>query len=393
MLYLYYQAIVTASSVAYIEECNYISEQGRSGYFVGANFYFFIFFVLSVKIIEFGLVRLEGYSIKIPKLKYNKGNYDYFLSISVGLLVFIILLINLFLSPSPILNPSIVTRFTYWENSTLSFLNSIVGNTSVFIPFIFGWIYTKHKKKGLILLLLYIVYLIFIGQKFSPIVRSLYSFFMPIVLISNFNGEIRVLKFITFRNLIIFILMFSVVYFKYDQHNPFTRYGAESPIDAIIYRVFGLQGHLYWGSVEKFIFMGEPKSWDLSELYKGMHTLMRYFWFGDLDHIEGAMQRGFSFTNAYPGILLRIFPLFFAYVAHSILLFLFYIPSAWLLKMAVEKRKYFMSFILFQCFNWISIAFIMAYFNKVIPFILVFIFLIVFSCLAKLIVDNNSTEK
>ncbi|WP_203256654.1 DUF6418 domain-containing protein [Hyunsoonleella ulvae] len=202
---------------------------------------------------------------------------------------------------------------------------------------------------------------------------------MPVVLSSNFTGKIRILKYVNFKNFLLFLLMFSVVYFKYSEKNPFKNVGAETPMEAIIYRIFGLQAHLYWGSVEKFVYLGEPKSYDITELYKGMHTLMRYFWFGDLEHIEGAMKRGFSFTNAYPGILLKIYPLFYAYICHIVLIILFYIPSARLLKNAIEKKKYFMSFIFFQCFNWVGIAFIMAYFNKVIPFLILFFLMIFFS--------------
>ena len=380
MFYLYYQAIITSASITYIEQGNYISEQGRYGYFVGANICFLFFFLISVYLIEYGLKILRRQTINLPKFKIGKIKLDYFLTVLVAISILFLLYINLFLSSSPLFDSS-VTRFTYWENSKLNFLKSIIGNTSVFIPFIFGLIYCRKKTLGVLLLLLYILYIVLIGQKFSPLVRAIYAFFLPAVLNSNIKFNIRIFRFFKFKYAIIVLSLFGLVYIKYSHHNPFKNYGVDSPMGAIIYRVFGLQAHLFWGSVEQFVYLNKPSSWDITELYKGMHTLMRYFWYGDLEHIEGAMSRGFSFTNAYPAVLMKIFPLFFAYIFHAILIIFVYIPSAWLVERAIMCKNYFIAFISFQCFNWIGVAFIMGYFNKVIPGILILTLLIFFSFL------------
>ena len=136
---------------------------------------------------------------------------------------------------------------------------------------------------------------------------------------------------------------------------------------------------MFWGSAEQFVYLEKPLSYDLGELYKGMHTLMRYFWYGDQDHIQKSIENGFSFANAYPAILLKIFPLWIAYPTHILLLSLIYAPSCWILKQIIERRAWILSFFAFQFFNWTGIAFIMGYFNKVIPGIALSVLLMVYS--------------
>ncbi|NDV14595.1 hypothetical protein GO009_01035 [Muricauda sp. TY007] len=382
LLYVYYQGIITSASLTFIETGIYISEQGRESYFVWANLCFLVFFLISIFSVERVFKSLNRHvRFQAPSISYQGANIGYLIIFALGILILGLLLLNLLMSSSPLFDNS-VTRFTYWPNSKFPVLRSIFGNTAAFLPFIFGNIYVRRKRSGLMLLLIYIAYLVLIGQKFSPIVRSLYAFFLPWVLTSNIVFKFSVVKFVKSYFSIIFFLIFGLVYVKYSIHNPFINAGAKTPIEAIFYRAFGLQAHLFWGSVEQFVFWGHEKSWDLQELYKGMHVLMRYFWYGDLDHIERSIQNGFSFTNAYPAILLKIFPLGIAYVFHALLVGSVLAPITWLLNVLMVKNKQILSLLTFQFFNWTGISFIMGYFNKAIPGILLILIISFYSFLA-----------
>lgn len=381
LLYVYYQGIITSASLTFIESGIYISEQGRDSYFVWANLCFLFFFLISIFSVEWVFKFLNRHvRFEVPSLYYQGTNIGYLAIFFLGLVILGLLILNLVMSPSPLFDNS-VTRFTYWPNSKFPVLRGIFGNTAAFLPFIFGNVYLRKKRSGLILLLMYVVYLVLIGQKFSPIVRSLYAFFLPWVLSSNIEFKFNVMKFVKSYFSVIFLFIFGLVYLKYSIHNPFINAGAKTPLEAIFYRAFGLQAHLFWGSMEQFVFLGHQKSWDLQELYKGMHTLMRYFWYGDLDHIERSIQNGFSFTNAYPAILLKIFPLGLAYVFHAFLISSVLAPITWLLNALMRKNKQILSLLTFQFFNWTGISFIMGYFNKAIPGILLILLISFYSFL------------
>lgn len=375
LIYVYYQGIITSASLTFIETGIYVSEQGRQSYFVGANIIFLIFFLISVQTLEYAIRFLDkGLRAKLPSFRLGKFEMDYYLIYGISVVTLSLLIFNLLLSASPLFDSS-VTRFTYWPNSAFPFLRKVFGNTATFLPFALGVVYLRKKRTSIALLVVYIFYLILIGQKFSPIVRSLYAFFLPWILNSNLKFKFNPIKFVKSYFSIIFFLLFTLVYIKYSIHNPFVHAGAETPAQAIFYRAFGLQAHLFWGSAEQFVYLNNAHSWDFQELYKGMHTLMRYFWYGDLEHIEKSIQNGFSFANAYPAILLKIFPLGIAYMVHMILVASILAPSAWLLQVALRNKKLLIGFFAFQFFSWTGIAFIMGYFNKVLPGIL-FLFII-----------------
>src|SRR6056297_2037763 len=379
LFYVYYQGMITSASLTFIESGIYISEQARDSYFVWANLVFFVFFLISIQTLDVVIDFLERkVKVQMPVLKLRDKKLDYRIIVLVGVLVLVLLLTNLIVSPSPLFSSG-VTRFTYWENSKLSFLRKVIGNTAIFVPFIFGWIYLRKRKLGVLLLIIYIVYIVLIGQKFSPIMRSLYAFFLPFVLHSSQNFKFNPLKLFRVNFIFIFFALFSLVYIKYAIHNPFRSAGIETPLQAIFYRAFGLQGHLFWGSVEQFLYLGKDKSWDFRELYRGMHTLMRYFWYGDMNHIEASIQNGFSFANAYPAVLLKIVPLPLAYITHLILVASLLAPSAWVLLESVKRNNLLVAFFSFQFFNWTGVAFIMGYFNKTLPGLLLLFLLSVYS--------------
>src|SRR5690606_30149511 len=147
----------------------------------------------------------------------------------------------------------------------------IFGNTSIFIPFSLGLIHRRYKKVTITLLILYFINMVLIGQKFSPIVSGLYAFFFPIVLTSHKRITIPLVKFINYKVLLVLFCLFGFVYYKYSLLNPFKHLGVDTPFQAIIYRAFGLQAHLFWGCVQDFIITGKPVSWNMFDLNYGMH--------------------------------------------------------------------------------------------------------------------------
>ncbi|WP_159018817.1 DUF6418 domain-containing protein [Algibacter sp. L3A6] len=365
LLLFYIQGFNMMTSLIYIEEGIYIHEQGKDSYFVGSVFFYFLFFIVTIYLCEKTITYLDKYlnftDIKFSFLGAEIGGKFALMLVS---LVLFLLYINVYLSPSPLFDKG-VTRFTYWESSKLKFLNSIFGNTSIFIPFTLGLVYRKYKKISVVILLLYFVNMILIGQKFSPLVSGLYSFFFPLVLMSNNNNyKISIKKFINYKVLSVFVLVFSIVYYKYSLLNPFTHLGVETPFQAIIYRAFGLQAHLFWGCVENFVILELDKSWNIADLNYGMHHLMRHFYPGNSEQLNNAIQSGYSFTNAYPAILFYIFPVYLVYIIHAILMILLLGPLMWFLKRMIQGSNILFSLIAFQLFSWVVYTFKMGYFYK-----------------------------
>ena len=149
-----------------------------------------------------------------------------------------------------------------------------------------------------------------------------------------------------------------------------------TPFEAVFYRFFGLQAHLFWGVIEQYIYQGKANTWNLLELWKGMHHLMLEFWPGSHEDYISVTTRGVSWTNAYPSILVRIFPLPLALIANFILMsFVALIQT--LLSVFVKRKSLFISIILFQLLIWTSFAYTMAYFSKLlIPIFFIITFFI-----------------
>ncbi len=277
-----------------------------------------------------------------------------------------VLLLNAGLSKLPLFDPSI-TRFTYWENSKFPFLNKVFGNTSIFIPFVLGILYRSNKKKSIFLMGVYFAYNFMIGQKFSPIVSGLFSFFLPIVLMSTQKIRINWLfnKKIIFSFVIIFGLAYHVIYKRYEQRRPYAIIKIYDPNEAMFYRAFGLQGHLFWGATETYVYNNGKHSYNFSDLSQGMrHLMYKFAKIRSQKIFDEDINRGFNFTNAYPSILFYIYPIPIAILAHVILTIVILGFMGWLLMQFVIHRAYVMAVITYQLFNWTIYAFTMGYFYK-----------------------------
>jgi hypothetical protein len=376
---LVFQALTIIPSLIYIEEGIYISEQGRDSFFVGATFFYLLYFVFTFFFISLTFNSLRSYDISAIKIKLGKTNIDSKVVLLVALLSLFILLVNAAQSKLPIFDDS-VTRFTYWKNSQYPFLNKIFGNVSVFIPFCLGIVFKKHRKTAIFLMVVYFAYNFTIGQKFSPIVSGLYAFILPNAL-TYAPEKVNLRKFINIKTIIAVILIFGssyyVIYKRYENNPPYRYIGISNPNEAIVYRAFGLQGHLFWGTVETYMVNSGEHTYDLSDLEYGMHELM-YQFMPNREVLDEAKQKGASYTNGYPSILLMIYPAWLALLVHIFFSITILGLLGWLLYKFIIKEAYIVSVITFQFFNWAMYAFTMGYFYKLkipILFILIYLFL------------------
>jgi hypothetical protein len=365
---LFYQAISVIPSLIYIEEGIYINEQGRFSFFTGATllavcYYIFTFIIISMAFKSFNTRRLPVVRFSI----YGK-NIEIKLLFAAVLIAQGLLLINAALSPLPILD-STVTRFTYWSSSRLPFLNSIFGNTAIFIPFALGVLFSRYKKFSVLMLFVFYGYNFMIGQKFSPIISGTFSFLLPIVFNNRQDLKYFVKKAVTpviIIGTLMVGIMYQVTYYKYETTLPFANIKIYDPNEAMLYRIFGLQGHLMWGATEKYVADNEaPKSFNPTDLLYGMPVMMNDFAKDKKLVLIANTRGGYNFTNAYPGILFKIFPLSLSIVFHTFLTIVFLALMGWILKEFMVQQALFLSVIAYQLFNWTLYAFTMGYFYKI----------------------------
>jgi hypothetical protein len=386
-----FQSLTILPSLFYIESGIFINEQGRQSFFAGATILTVFYYLVTFFVLIITFKTLNRYSLRVITFTYQKKALDesfikVFIVIVLGLLY-----LNAFLSPLPFFNDSI-SRFTYWGNSKFPFLNGFFGDTAMFIPFALGYLFSKQKKFSIFFFLLYIVYNFLIGQKFSPILNGSFSFLLPIILTSTHK-----IKSIIFKNIIwIFFLIsigsfviYQVIYNKYENTKPFANAKIYDPNEAIFYRIFGLQGHLLWGATERYVANDEqPKTYNPLNLVYGMQVMMEDF-ADNKDVLKSNEELGYNFTNAYPAILLSIFPLSLALVFHSLFTIVFLGFVGWVLKEFITKKAGILSVIIFQLFMWTIYAFTMGYFYKLFFISAFIIFYFAFLKLSKKVKLSN----
>lgn len=362
-------------SLIVIESGVHIVEQGRNGYFTYSSLILLLFYISTLfSLILFRKIFSNFFkNLKATKFKFF-GVKEESLTLLLISFVFFAAFLNLFLSEIPLFSEKI-TKFNYWENSRLPFLKPIVGNVMAFVAFGTALLYKNYKKTSIIFGILYVAYLVLIGQKFTGFFIGTIGALIALYYASKRSIKFK-LKWLTNKYLLFFMAaMFGLVLYKYTIKPPFENLGL-SPLESVFYRAFGLQAHVFWGATEQYVYLDKPQTWNISELWKGMHHLMLEFWPWRYEDFVSVTSRGVSWTNAYPSILLRIFPVFIAIIANFILLsFLSFIQC--LLEFFIKKKSFILSIIFFQLLIWTSYTFTMAYFNKlVIPILFTGLFFI-----------------
>jgi hypothetical protein len=351
-------------SLIVIESGVHIVEQGRNGYFIYSSLillFFYISTILSLvffkKVFSRTFKNLSVTKFKFFGLKENK------LTLMLLGFVFVAAFVNLFSSEIPLFSKEI-TKFNFWENSKYPFLKSIVGNVMAFVAFGTALLYRNNKKIAILFGVFYAVYLILVGQKFTGFLIGIIGFLLGLYYTSENKIQFK-LKWFFNKYFLIFIgSIFCLVLYMYTINPPFKNLGLTA-FESVFYRAFGLQAHVFWGTTEQYVYLDKPNTWDTSELWKGMHHLMLEFWPWRYEDFISVISRGVSWTNAYPSILLRIFPLAIALIVNFILLsFLSLIQT--LLEFFIKRKSFLISIVFFQLLIWTSYSFTMAYFNKLI---------------------------
>ncbi len=349
-------------SILIIENEIYVSEQDRYGSFVFANFYLLIYWLFTL--VSFALFfKLFNSTINfhLPRIKFLKFLEPVWLRfIAFGIIT--LALINLGLSPSTYTSDE-VTKFTFWNTARLPFLKPILGNTLGFFPFILGILFRRYKKSTILLIVLYVFYLVGIDQKFTAFLFGAIAFFVSYIIVNNLFWDRNLFK-IKKRYLIISVgLLFSLVLYKYSVKNHYAHLGF-TPLESVAYRTFGLQGHLFWGTSERYVTGNENHTWDLTELPMGMHILMEDFTpIHRKKYLNELWERGVSWTNGYPAILNRIFPIPLALIFHFFA-FSFVAFCYVLLFKALRKGNFLFAVVFFQICLWLFNTYSMSYFFR-----------------------------
>ena len=238
--------------------------------------------------------------------------------------VLFILIFNYTISPKPYFDA--VDRIRYWNSSSLPFLSQIFGSMASFIPFYFGILLRiGYKKTSIVSFLIYIIYIILIGQKGGSLIQSLIFYIFPYSLKYIRKKEIfKILPYLSFA----FIIMLIIAYISYSSFNPYSYLGFD-PIQGLAYRVFGLQNGLTWYATEYYLF--KFGTFNPNDIFDGMTSMMN-------DVLGTSMiDRNYTslegrFTNAFPANVIKfnwflgyLITLFVAYILFLIIRLWYYI--------------------------------------------------------------------
>lgn len=211
-----------------------------------------------------------------------------------------LLIINYIVSPKPYF--SSVDRIHYWENSKFPFLRSFFGSSASFVPFYAGLIFAiKRSKFAVFLLIIYILYILGLGQKGGSLIQTLLYFCYPISTCMRF--QIRAWK-VVFLAFISGITVIYIAYLNYSFYNPYSYIGLQ-PFEAVIYRLFALQNGMTWYAVENYV--NHFGSYEFYDLLNGMSSVMSDIVDGEISYEY--TQRNGRFTNGFPANVLKFSPI------------------------------------------------------------------------------------
>ena len=288
-LALYYWPVITIMSfllsVFYLDVFNvYIIDQSRES---APNLSFLIFSIYFL--INIGLVLF--FSRNRVLLTIEKSKFDVFWVVICGLSL-AVLYFNYFLSVDVIFSP--VDRFTYWQDSKLSSLYFIFGNTSLYVS-LFGiaLLVAGKYRTGLIIVLFHLFYLILIGHKAAVPFVIVLMLFSSVIAFDVIKLKPAYLLFIP----LLVVVVMGLVYYKYEFiSNPYESLG-HLGVGAVMYRVLALQGNLFWGAVQDL----DLTSWAPEFISKPMLTSMSKY----MELTDRTLVDGVHATNAMPGALIE----------------------------------------------------------------------------------------
>lgn len=344
----------------------YISELGVYSYPNSSPLVISIIWLFSILIFNKKIdLRFSHFSRRYISLPVSLGVLFVFVFVSLILLVF-----NLASSDIPLLGGG--SRFEYWENSRFPWLRLLLGETSAIIAFCCGLLYEHSRSRlsatFLLLFLVYMFYLIMLGNKFSALLIGVVTFLTPIfVAKTKFYFSLRFI----FISLFFGFSVFFLVYYYYENFgNDFSKNLGLGIVEAIFYRLLALQGQLLWASVNDGGLLGGMA---FSFLERPMESLMHY-------HIgaaaNDALERGVSFTNAFPGYLFYVFG-----VLAGACIATFYLVPIWItgsaLIQALRSQRLFLSVLFWQAHQWAVYGVVMGYMGSLLKGIFLLLIILI----------------
>jgi hypothetical protein len=328
---MYLGAIVSILSSLYLDYGIYSVDIDRvtSNNFSGVFYFVFVFPVIFI----FSSLTSK---INLKKIRFDRSVF-YFVIFTI-----FVLLLNYFISPKPYFEEG-VTRLNYWENSKAPWLRLIVGNISSFCAVIIGiFYYIDRRKIYIYYFLIYFIYLILIGQKGGALFEVLVYFAFPLSFDLLERFPIRKL---IFPILTASILILCVAYFSYKEFNPYANV-TDSVIEALLYRILGLQNALTSFSIDVYFFNPSKWTYDINDLSDGMSSIMNDLPnFFDVNRVT-QITAG-RLTNAFPGILFKFSALLSPLIL-LIILILFYLDVVIFVNAIRRVDFYFL--VIFQLF-------------------------------------------
>jgi hypothetical protein len=307
----------------YIEQGIYLTEQDRFSYETGATFRLvaenLLFFSSAILILKFLPINRKNKIESWFSLKNNKNleSIIFVLSIGISLLIFIDA------SITKIIYMGIINKFNFYQYSFLfkiNLLRPFIFHVNL-LTFILGNLFVlysnKISKKRLIMLsfILILIASVLQGSKFSAIYINSILFFIPTLLGVKVKFDKKVGKKIILSVLgliITFLIVMNLTYREYSQNLK-----EDQIFDFILYRVFALQGHVWWGTDEMaYILSPQDKKQniknemnvilqkDVEEYSSGLEALMIFI---SPRIAPFFLENGINFTMGFPALFTFLF--------------------------------------------------------------------------------------
>lgn len=312
LLYFIIQYLWCMSSLYYIEQGNYISEQVVFGENIGA---------MPRYIFYMGVFLFSAYSFIAIKSKSDRDNVyiadvdfftlitKYLFTINILLLIFIGIFFGF-----PLFNGEL--RFSFYQKISI-FRYAIFG--SPIIAFLIGISYAyNNSKKYIIWIFVLIIFMILFSDKFTRIFNIAIAFTMGFYLSKNINYNSNVgfgMK--TF----IYAVMFFILSFFTLAIGYVVIHGAshDDIMNQILSRALGLQAHVWYGVdynlIKGYTDFNPNIFWTMSdrgtEPLAGLPYLM--YEVANEDYVFRHLENGARFTNGYPAIVLISFGYFYSF--------------------------------------------------------------------------------
>lgn len=250
-LFFYIGQLWTILSSYYIEQGIYITEQARSSFETGATYRLvfanLIFFSASIVLLKF--FKKENFE------KMIKTQFDIKLSKVILLSCFVLSLIYII---DPIVTRAkygvVFNKFTYFEYSVLydvPLLGFLFSHIS-FIVFMLGYflMYFKGSRKLIYIAILSFLFILIAsilqGNKFTALYLNLILFLIPILTTIKMSINKKLLKKATYFLVLLTVFLILVIKLSINEYSEFV--GKEEAGNFVLYRIFGLQGHVWWGT-------------------------------------------------------------------------------------------------------------------------------------------------